>query len=634
MDLYINAMKECYKLLKQKAGGKNIFESTDYLCFHTPFYKMIQKAFDSLVKVDKPNTTAQEAASLFLKKVEPSLFVSKRIGNIYTGSLYACLISLLYKIPDIQNKNTLLFSYGSGLCSTMLQAQVISNPLSKSQITDIDNMFNSRIKVSPEEYSKVMKYKEETYGKWRGKIEVDLNLIADNTFYLEAIDDKWRRSYKLKQLQGETLVKNNISAIERINNIDKMIPITQEKSFHKMTINDRREVIQRKLNDSLDHSLLESGGIDSEQGDKIIENVIGKLSLPLGIVPMLLINNQKYMVPMCTEEPSVVAATSSIGKFFAPHSFIASSSPNMMIGQVHLLHVQISEVNKIRERKASMINELNNCCQSMVKRGGGVKDIRIREISDSSNGNFKNYSLDVIINVCDAMGANITNTIAEKAKEIVTFMGIKTGISILSNYCIERTTESKFMIPVEHLSWKGHKGIEVAEKVIEAYQFAKTDMFRAVTHNKGIMNGIDAVCLATGQDWRAIESAAHAYATRKGGYQPLTHYEIVEMEGKKYLMGMLELPVAVGTIGGTITKNDLYRQALKIMGNPSTQVLSEIIVTVGLAQNFAALRAMAIEGIQKGHMKLHVRAIMNIAKVPEHLEVACFRFMSARNKFN
>lgn len=240
MDLYINAMRECYKLLKQKTGGKNIFESTDYLCFHTPFYKMIQKAFDSLVKVDKPSTTAQEAASLFLKKVEPSLFVSKRIGNIYTGSLYACLISLLYKIPDIQNKNTLLFSYGSGLCSTMLQAQVISNPLSKSQISDIDNMFNSRIKVSPEEYSKVMKYKEETYGKWRGKIEVDLNLIADNTFYLEAIDDKWRRSYKLKQLQGETLVKNNISAIERINMIDKLIPITQEKSFHKMSINDRR----------------------------------------------------------------------------------------------------------------------------------------------------------------------------------------------------------------------------------------------------------------------------------------------------------------------------------------------------------------------------------------------------------
>jgi degradative hydroxymethylglutaryl-CoA reductase len=210
----------------------------------------------------------------------------------------------------------------------------------------------------------------------------------------------------------------------------------------------------------------------------------------------------------------------------------------------------------------------------MEKRGGGVKDIRLREISVSSNANYKNYSLDVIINVCDAMGANITNTIAEKAKEVISFMGIKTGISILSNYCIERKSVSKFMIPIEGLTWKGHSGAEVAERVVEAYHFAKTDVYRAVTHNKGIMNGIDAVCLATGQDWRAIESAAHAYAARTGTYQPLTHYEIVETYGKKYLTGMIELPVAVGTIGGTITKNDLYKESLRIMGNPTTQELA------------------------------------------------------------
>lgn len=195
----------------------------------------------------------------------------------------------------------------------------------------------------------------------------------------------------------------------------------------------------------------------------------------------------------------------------------------------------------------------------MVKRGGGVKDIRIREISESINGTYKNYSLDIILNVCDAMGANITNTISEKAKEIISFMGIKTGISILSNYCIDRRSISRFKIPVEHLSWKGHAGSEVAEKVMEAYGFAKSDVHRAVTHNKGIMNGIDAVCLATGQDWRAIEGAAHAYASRKGRYEPLSHYEIVTIDGKKFLTGSLELPIAVGTIGGTITKNNLYR---------------------------------------------------------------------------
>lgn len=381
MNLYINALQECYKLFKHKTGEKNILESTDYICFHTPFYKMIQKAFDSLVKLEYPNITAQEAASAFLKKVEPSLFVSKRIGNIYTGSLYACLLSLLYRTPDINNKKTLLFSYGSGLCSTLLQAHIISNPLTAAQISDVDQMFSNRVKISAEDYSKIMKYKEENYGKWRGKIEVDLNLLAENTFYLDAIDEKWRRVYKFKQLQPQALVKSNINAIERINNIDKRIPISppkEEKSFHKMTIDDRREVIQKHISSNLDQSLLESGGINSEQGDKIIENVIGKLALPLGVVPMLLINNKKYMVPMCTEEPSVVAATSSIGKFFAPHCFIASSTPSMMIGQVHLLHVETSEVHQIMQRKESIIHELNKHCQSMIKRGGGVKDIRLR----------------------------------------------------------------------------------------------------------------------------------------------------------------------------------------------------------------------------------------------------------------
>lgn len=160
----------------------------------------------------------------------------------------------------------------------------------------------------------------------------------------------------------------------------------------------------------------------------------------------------------------------------------------------------------------------------MVKRGGGVKDVRLRELARSGRMDYKDYSLDIIINVCDAMGANITNTLSEKAKEILTYMGIKTGIAILSNYCIERKAISKFTIPVETLGWKGYKGAEVAEKLLEAYRFAKNDVYRAVTHNKGIMNGVDAVCLATGQDWRAIESAAHAYAARSGIYKPLTHY--------------------------------------------------------------------------------------------------------------
>jgi degradative hydroxymethylglutaryl-CoA reductase len=168
----------------------------------------------------------------------------------------------------------------------------------------------------------------------------------------------------------------------------------------------------------------------------MIENVIGKLSLPLGIVPLLQINRKQYMIPMCTEEPSVVAATSSIGKFITPYSFNTSSTPNVMVGQVHLPAAEVYEVNQIIRRKTSIIAELNQQCAAMVKRGGGVKDIRVREIENKAGEGDRNYSLDVLIDVCEAMGANLTNTLAEKAKEIVSKMGIKTGISVLSNYCL------------------------------------------------------------------------------------------------------------------------------------------------------------------------------------------------------
>lgn len=160
----------------------------------------------------------------------------------------------------------------------------------------------------------------------------------------------------------------------------------------------------------------------------------------------------------------------------------------------------------------------------MVQRGGGVKKVSIRKLEDNLNGKGSNYSFDIDIDVCSAMGANITNTLAEKAKEIISFMGLKTGIAILSNYCDERISSSKFLIPIEKLAWKGHSGLHVAEKILEAYRFAKTDIYRAVTHNKGIMNGVDAVCLATGQDWRAVSSSAYAYASRNNKYEPLTHY--------------------------------------------------------------------------------------------------------------
>lgn len=215
------------------------------MCFHTPFYKMIQKAYDALARTERPNAKAEDIMNEFAKKVQPSLYISKRVGNIYTGSLYSCLYSLLCKKEkEISGKNILLFSYGSGLCATMLQAKVISNPLTSEQPIQLEKFFEGRIKFSAEDYSKIMKEKEIRYGNWKGKINTDLNMLSDHTFYLEEIDEKWRRFYKLKKAEHKMLAKQNISSLHRIENmIEKRIPRVealkslpkeQVKSFHKM----------------------------------------------------------------------------------------------------------------------------------------------------------------------------------------------------------------------------------------------------------------------------------------------------------------------------------------------------------------------------------------------------------------
>lgn len=239
------------------------------------------------------------------------------------------------------------------------------------------------------------------------------------------------------------------------------------------------------------------------------------------------------------------------------------------------------------------------------------------------------------------MGANIVNTLCEKLKTMVTEFGIRCGVAVLSNYSTERMAMSMFEVPVREMEWKGYDGGEVVERILEAYEFAKIDRYRAATHNKGILNGIDGVCLATGQDWRAVESAAHVHASITGKYLPLTKYEIVDKKGVQYFRGSIELPISVGTVGGALEKNPIYKVALQILGNPDSKDFSEILVTVGLAQNFAALRALAIEGIQKGHMVLHARSVAVKAGVPPHLvdeacryKIVLFRFMSKNSKFD
>jgi degradative hydroxymethylglutaryl-CoA reductase len=311
----------------------------------------------------------------------------------------------------------------------------------------------------------------------------------------------------------------------------------------------------------------------------MIENCIGVMPLPLGLGIGFKVNGKAYLVPMAIEEPSVIAACSSTAKIISEHGsgFICQSTPPVMIGQIQIS--SITDFSKfkytIEHKKSEIIGFANQSCQSMLKRGGGVQDLRYRQLSTDM------AVVELLVNVCDSMGANIINTICEAtAPYMQSLLGQGyIGIKILTNLCTERMTVSSFEIPLDKLDWKGTSGKLVAEKIIEAYRFAQLDQYRATTHNKGIMNGIDAVAIALGQDWRAIESAAHSYAALKGQYKPLSHYWIE----KGMFKGRLEIPISVGTKGGAISTNPSYINTHKIMGFPSSSELAQVMVSVGLA---------------------------------------------------
>jgi degradative hydroxymethylglutaryl-CoA reductase len=275
--------------------------------------------------------------------------------------------------------------------------------------------------------------------------------LNEEAYYLSEVDDKWRRKYSFNCKIEVSLAKDNISFIERIPGLNASMKEEHEKvdtsKFYKLSVEGRRLSIEDNKNIKLDEDLLNSGGISTEEANTMIENVIGKISLPLAIVPSLKINHKEYSVPMCIEEPSVVAAVSSIAKVLAPYGITAKSHQSSMIGQVHLPELDISDSIELQKHERDIVNLLNQECKSMVARGGGVKQLTLRKINSTQKGK-DNYSLDITIDVCDAMGANIVNTLAEKAKQIVAGMGIKTGISILSNYCLKRMTYSSFKVPL------------------------------------------------------------------------------------------------------------------------------------------------------------------------------------------
>ena len=351
-----------------------------------------------------------------------------------------------------------------------------------------------------------------------------------------------------------------------------------------------------------------SGGLTPEAADHMIENVIGMHSLPLGIGLNFQVNGRDVLVPMAIEEPSVVAGASFMAKLIrAGGGFQATTSAPEMIGQMQVLDVD--DVNtarlKIYEYKSALLAEADEIDPILKKFGGGARDLEVRIIDDFPIGSF--LVVHLIYDVRDAMGANAVNTACERlAPRIEDITGGRVHLRILSNLADRRLARARCSIPVEELAFNDFTGQDVRDGIIEAYAFAASDPYRAATHNKGIMNGVDAVVIATGNDWRAIEAGAHAYAARSGVYTSLSTWG---KDSAGNLVGTLEMPMAVGIVGGATKVHPAAQASVKLMGVKTASELAEIIVSVGLAQNLAALRALATEGIQRGHMSLHARQV-------------------------
>jgi hydroxymethylglutaryl-CoA reductase len=349
-----------------------------------------------------------------------------------------------------------------------------------------------------------------------------------------------------------------------------------------------------------------------DDANRMIENAIGMLMLPLGIATNFMINNRDYVIPMVTEEPSVIAAASKAAKIAKRSGgFTAEADKSLMLGQVQLISLPISKETakqKILINKNELLRIANSKSRSII-----AKDLEIRELHDKSQNKMGEMLIvELIIDTQNAMGANVINTMCETiAPKVEELTGGRVILRILSNYAIRRLARCKAIFAKNDLG-----GEHVVEQILYAYAFAYSDTYRAVTHNKGIMNGIDAVALATGQDFRAIEAGAHAYAARDGTYRSLTKWYKTK-EGD--LAGEIEIPMAVGIVGGVVSVHPISKIALKILGVKTSQELAMVLAATGLAQNLAAIRALASEGIQKGHMKLHARNVAVMAGAKDDL---------------
>lgn len=378
--------------------------------------------------------------------------------------------------------------------------------------------------------------------------------------------------------------------------------------FYKLSPEERLEAVKdfADLSDQDIDTIRSMGGLSMDLADRMIENVIGTIALPLGIAVNFLINGRDYLIPMAIEEPSVVAAASNAAKMARVRGgFYTSNTGPVMIGQVQAVDIvdPYGARMAILAAKEEILEVANEQDPLLVSLGGGAKDLDVRVI-DSKVGPMVVTELHV--DCRDAMGANAVNTMAEAVAPIVERVsGGRVLLRIISNLATKRLVRSKAVVAKEAVG-----GEEVVDGIVYAYAFAASDPHRCATHNKGIMNGIAAVALATGNDTRALEAGAHAYAARSGHYSPLS---VWEKNGDGDLVGSIELPLAVGLIGGATAVHPVAKTCLKILGVKTATELAEVIASVGLAQNLAALRALAAEGIQRGHMKLHARNVAVMA---------------------
>ena len=403
--------------------------------------------------------------------------------------------------------------------------------------------------------------------------------------------------------------------------------------FYKLSVSQRvREVRKQGLLSNQDYQALVSGDhtLSIQSADKMIENVIGVMGLPVGLGLNFLINEREYAIPLVVEEPSIVAALSSAAKIArAGGGFSVESTEPILIGQIQVVDVPHPQRARtaLLQRKGEILNLANSLHPNMVARGGGAKDLEVH-IHPSSGQGGDMVVAHLLVDTRDAMGANLVNTMCEGVASLVENIAEgKVFLRILSNLTDRAMVKARTSIPLEALAGRGFDGEQVRDGIILANEFASIDPYRAATHNKGIMNGIDAVALATGNDWRAIEAGAHAWAARGSHYASLTQWTRGD-DGS--LVGQLEIPIKVGIVGGPLQSNPTVGMNLRLLGVKSARELAEVMGAVGLAQNFSAIKALVTEGIQQGHMTLHARSVVAAAGAkPEIFETVVDRLIES-----